>query len=51
VDDFLPVHDLASLEALASALAGSGEGRAPEGSGLRFVEAFRAAGSRRRGRR
>ena len=51
VDDFLPVHNLASLEALASALAGSGEGRVPEGSGLRFVEAFRAAGSRRRGRR
>ncbi|HET9340091.1 MAG TPA: VWA domain-containing protein [Casimicrobiaceae bacterium] len=47
VDDFLPVHNLASLEALAVALTRSGEGREPAGSGRRFVEAFRPAGGRR----
>ena len=49
VDDFLPVHNLASLEGLARALAGSGErGRAP-GPGRRYVEAFRPARRQRRG--
>jgi hypothetical protein len=47
VDAFLPVHNLASLEALAVALTRSGEGREPAGSGRRFVEAFRPAGGRR----
>ncbi|MEO8486530.1 MAG: VWA domain-containing protein [Betaproteobacteria bacterium] len=52
VDDFLPVHNLASLEALAETLSGDrrpadGRTKALRASGRRFVEAFRPAGRRR----
>jgi uncharacterized protein with von Willebrand factor type A (vWA) domain len=49
VDDFLPVHNLASLEALARTLSGTAKPARAE-PGRRYVEAFRPAG-RRRGRR
>jgi hypothetical protein len=51
VDDFLPVHNLASLEALAKALSGAGSAGAEPDPGRRYLAAFQPAARRRGGRR
>ena len=48
VDDFLPVHNLASLESLARTLSGAGAGADRPSPGRRYLEALGARRPRRR---